>query len=568
MTLKLYNTRTRQKEIFEPLDSKSVRMYVCGPTVYDFAHIGNARPLIVFDVLFRLLQHLAKKGEWDGGKGKTKVTYVRNITDVDDKINARAAQEGIPIRELTEKTAAQFHADAAALGCLPPSVEPRATEHIKEMIALIKRLIKGGHAYAADGHVLFNVASDANYGSLARRSLDEMQVGARVEVAPYKRDAMDFVLWKPSTGNEPGWESPWGFGRPGWHLECSAMSAKYLGQTFDIHGGGIDLVFPHHENEVAQSTCAHGTDIMANVWMHNGHLQVEGQKMSKSLGNFVTINDLLHNWGGLPWAGPVLRWAMLQAHYRQPMNWTLDALFEARNELDKMGVYWVDEDLALRDEGKTLFEEVERQFSVSTAVLGALLDDLNTPEAIARIRERSSQTDRDSRLQNMRDLMFLGVINENSSYIFTTGVTLENSPRDKVQIATSLLNEFRVASANTDIQFATAIEDKLMSEGFKITDKEPYFVSAKFLGSAKETLEGDEDERQRAREAKDWAAADAVRNRLNSSGLAPEDKKNPITGKVGTTYKVELGGRIAVKVSTRANVLLLSLTYRKRPESS
>ncbi|MFZ0573015.1 MAG: cysteine--tRNA ligase [Rhodomicrobium sp.] len=315
MILKLYNTRTRQKETFEPLDPEAVRMYVCGPTVYDFAHIGNARPVIVFDVLFRLLRHLY---------GADHVIYARNITDVDDKINARAAEEGISIRELTERTAAQFHADVAALGCLPPTIEPRATEHIQEMISLIERLIARGHAYAAEGHVLFDVASDPDYGSLAKRSLDEMRAGARVEVAPYKRDPMDFVLWKPSTGSEPGWESPWGFGRPGWHLECSAMAEKHLGEVFDIHGGGIDLLFPHHENEVAQSTCAHGTKIMANIWMHNGHLQVEGAKMSKSLGNFVTIHELLKDW-----PGQVVRLNMLRTHYRQPMDWTLKGLQES-----------------------------------------------------------------------------------------------------------------------------------------------------------------------------------------------------------------------------------------------
>ncbi len=242
MPLKLYNTRTKQKEDFQPLDPASVRMYVCGPTVYDFAHIGNARPIIVFDVLFRLLKHLAAKGEWDGGKGETKVIYARNITDVDDKINARAAEEGVSIRELTERTTAQFHADVAALSSLPPTVEPRATDHIPEMISIMERLIARGHAYAAEGHVLFHVPSDPNYGALARRSLDEMRAGARVEVAPYKRDPMDFVLWKPSEGSEPGWISPWGYGRPGWHLECSAMSEKHLGEVFDIHGGGIDLL--------------------------------------------------------------------------------------------------------------------------------------------------------------------------------------------------------------------------------------------------------------------------------------------------------------------------------------
>ena len=313
MELKLYDTLTREKRVFTPLDPANVRMYVCGPTVYDFAHIGNARPVIVFDVLFRLLRHLY---------GADHVTYVRNITDVDDKINARAAEEypGLPlneaIRKVTEATDRQFHEDVAALGCLPPTVEPRATEHIAEMRALIERLVASGNAYVADDHVLFSVGSMPDYGRLSKRPLDEMIAGARVEVAPYKRDPMDFVLWKPSKPGEPAWPSPCGIsapGRPGWHIECSAMSDKWLWtealsklsasgrahpHQFDIHGGGIDLVFPHHENEIAQSRSAFHTPAMANFWMHNGFLQVEGEKMSKSLGNFVTISELLQEWPG------------------------------------------------------------------------------------------------------------------------------------------------------------------------------------------------------------------------------------------------------------------------------
>ena len=317
--LKLYNTLTRGKEAFVPLDPSNVRMYVCGPTVYDFAHIGNARPIIVFDVLYRLLRHVY---------GAAHVRYVRNITDVDDKINARAAERGISIRELTEDTNRVFQADVKALGCLEPDVQPRATEHIAQMIAIIERLIASGHAYAADGHVLFDVPSMKDYGRLSRRSLDEMIAGARVDVAPYKRGDMDFVLWKPSKDSEPGWESPWGRGRPGWHIECSAMSWKHLGEVFDIHGGGIDLVFPHHENEIAQTRCAFGHDVMANVWMHNGFLQVEGEKMSKSLGNFVTIHELLNTekFGGRKWPGEVLRLAMLSTHYRQPIDFTVARL--------------------------------------------------------------------------------------------------------------------------------------------------------------------------------------------------------------------------------------------------
>src|SRR5689334_377434 len=323
MTLRLFNTLTKTKDVFAPLDPKNVRLYVCGPTVYDFAHIGNARPVIVFDVLFRLLRHIY---------GDAHVTYVRNITDVDDKINARAAERGISIRELTEETARIYDEDVAALGNLPPSVAPRATEHIAQMIKIIEQLIGAGHAYAADGHVLFDVSSKSDYGKLARRSLDEMLAGARVEVAPYKRNAMDFVLWKPSEAALPGWDSPWGRGRPGWHIECSAMAGKYLGETFDIHGGGIDLVFPHHENEIAQSEGAHHNHPLANVWMHNGFLQVEGEKMAKSAGNFFTIRELLSSkkFGGRTWSGEVLRLAMLQTHYRQPIDWTVSNLEQSQ----------------------------------------------------------------------------------------------------------------------------------------------------------------------------------------------------------------------------------------------
>ena len=357
MTLRLYNTLTRTKEEFIPLDPRNVRMYVCGPTVYDYAHIGNARPVIVFDVLFRLLRQVY---------GPQHVTYVRNITDVDDKINARAREEGVSIRDLTERTAQQFHADIAALGVLPPTVEPRATDHIAEMIAIIERLIAAGHAYAADGHVLFDVPSMKDYGQLSRRSLDEMVAGARVDVAPYKRGDMDFVLWKPSDDETPGWHSPWGRGRPGWHIECSAMSWKHLGEVFDIHGGGIDLVFPHHENEIAQTRCAFGHTAMANVWMHNGFLQVEGQKMSKSLGNFLTIHDLLKDW-----PGDVLRFNMLRTHYRQPIDWTLKSLEESWRILE--GFF---------NNAGAVHAEAGR---IAKAVLEALSDDLNTPKAIAEL---------------------------------------------------------------------------------------------------------------------------------------------------------------------------------------
>ena len=360
--LKLWNTLTRRKEEFRPIDEKDVRMYVCGPTVYDDAHIGNARPVIVFDVLYRLLRH---------HYGPDHVTYVRNITDVDDKINARAAQEGVTIRDLTERTLAQFHADIAALGVLAPTVEPRATEHIVEMIEIIERLIASGHAYVADGHVLFHVPSMPGYGKLSGRTLDEMIAGARVEVAPYKKDATDFVLWKPSPPELPGWESPWGRGRPGWHIECSAMSWKHLGEVFDIHGGGIDLVFPHHENEIAQTCCAFGHKVMANVWMHNGFLQVEGRKMSKSLGNFLTIRELLNDW-----PGDVLRFNMLRTHYRQPIDWTVRRLKESHAILKS----WYG-----RADMASAAPAFEGEFAL------ALNDDLNTPRAIAALHALDGQ---------------------------------------------------------------------------------------------------------------------------------------------------------------------------------
>ena len=364
MELKLYDTLTREKRIFTPLDPARVRMYVCGPTVYDFAHIGNARPVIVFDVLFRLLRHIY---------GEKHVIYVRNVTDVDDKINARAAERGISIRDLTEETYKNFKQDVAALGCLPPTIEPRATEHIDEMKVLIERLVKSGHAYVAEDNVLFHVPSMKDYGKLSNRPLDEMIAGARVEVAPYKKDPQDFILWKPSKPGEPAWPSPVGIktpGRPGWHIECSAMSWKHLGETFDIHGGGIDLVFPHHENEIAQSRCAFHTPVMANYWMHNGFLQVEGEKMSKSLGNFVTIHDLLKDW-----PGEVVRFAMLQTHYRQPINWTVSGLRDAQKNLDN----WV----ALTADAAPGY--------LCTDALDALLDDLNTPKAFAALHELRSE---------------------------------------------------------------------------------------------------------------------------------------------------------------------------------
>ena len=462
MTIRLYNTLTREKDVFVPLDRSNVRMYVCGPTVYDFAHIGNARPVIVFDLLFRLLRHVY---------GETHVTYARNVTDVDDKINERAARDfpGVDpvkaIHELTEKTYAQFTADITELRTLPPTVEPRATETIAEMIGLIHRLIKNGFAYAAEGHVLFDVGAMPDYGKLANRSLDEMMAGARVEVAPYKRNAMDFVLWKPSSDQEPGWTSPWGYGRPGWHLECSAMSWKHLGETFDIHGGGIDLVFPHHENEIAQSRCAHGTEVMARYWMHNGFLQVEGEKMSKSLGNFFTIRELLNDW-----PGEVLRLAMLRTHYRQPIDFTMKALEEARRTLDDW--YWFAADV--------------RATEPSDAVIEALSDDLNTPKAIAELhglRNAAQKADGfEAHGEFVATLKFLGFLGESAESWAAK----------------------RRAAAGID------------------TAKIEALVAARLT----------------ARNAKNFAESDRLRDELVAMGVTIKDAKDPKTGRFTTTWEV------------------------------
>jgi cysteinyl-tRNA synthetase len=356
MTITLYNTLSYEKEAFEPLDPQHIRMYVCGPTVYDRAHIGNARAVVVFDVLYRVLQ-----------SAYTHVTYVRNITDVDDKINARAKETGRPIAAITEETTRMFHEDMASLHCLNPDIEPRATQHIGQMIAMIEQLIANNHAYAAEGHVLFAVETDPNYGHLSRRSQDEMIAGARVEVAPYKKNPADFVLWKPSHGDEPGWESPWGYGRPGWHIECSAMSTEYLGVDFDIHGGGADLRFPHHENEIAQSCGAHHGSHYAKYWVHNGFLTVEGEKMSKSLGNFITVHELLEQ--GVK--GEMIRYALLATHYRKPLDFSKKSLEDAKKSLDKF------------------YRAVEgvKAGEIDPAFTEALYDDLNTPKATALLHE-------------------------------------------------------------------------------------------------------------------------------------------------------------------------------------
>jgi cysteinyl-tRNA synthetase len=458
MELRLYDTLSREKRVFAPIDEKRVRMYVCGPTVYDFAHIGNARPAIVFDVLFRLLRHLY---------GAEHVSYVRNITDVDDKINARAAEEypDLPlneaIRRVTEKTDRQYHEDVAALGCLSPTVEPRATEHIAEMRALIERLLASGNAYVAEDNVLFSVPSMPDYGRLARRSLDEMIAGARVDVAPYKRDPMDFVLWKPSKPGEPSWPSPGGIaapGRPGWHIECSAMSWKHLGETLDIHGGGIDLVFPHHENEIAQSRSAFHTGVMANYWMHNGFLQVEGEKMSKSLGNFVTIRELLADW-----PGEVLRLNMLKTHYRQPIDWTSRGLEESRQITNS----WAD-----AIEGHALDVE-EGRLPIPDDLINALNDDLNTPMAIATLHgmaraARAGDRDAASRLGGAAD--FLGLQRyrwdaKQEAFLFKSAI--DDEFNNNVESMLALRNAARKAK---NFKEADRIRDELAAMGVLLKD--------------------------------------------------------------------------------------------------
>jgi cysteinyl-tRNA synthetase len=456
MPLRLYDTLTREKRPFTPIDPANVRMYVCGPTVYDFAHIGNARPVIVFDVLFRLLRHLY---------GDSHVTYVRNITDVDDKINARAARDfpGLPlneaIRKVTELTEKQFHEDVDALGSLRPTVEPRATEHIAEMREIIEKLVRDRFAYVEQDHVLFspqamNAANSVlpRYGALSKRSLDELIAGARVDVAPYKHDDTDFVLWKPAKAGEPSWPSPAGIkveGRPGWHIECSAMAWKHLGEKFDIHGGGIDLVFPHHENELAQSTCAFHADRMANVWMHNGFLQVESEKMSKSLGNFITIRESLADW-----PGEVLRLNMLKTHYRSPIDWTEKALEESTRTLDDWYAVAAD----------------SKGGQPSSAVIEALSDDLNTPQMIAALhglRNTAASGGERERGEFAASLRLLGFLSESAAAWKRR--KQQASGIDPQQID-RLLAERAAARARKDFKESDRIRDELAAMGVVIKD--------------------------------------------------------------------------------------------------
>ena len=433
--IKLYNTKTRRKEVFEPLDRNNVRMYVCGPTVYDRAHIGNARPVIVFDTLFRLLRHVY---------GPEHVTYARNFTDVDDKINARAAETGRSIKEITDETIQWYLDDMGALGALEPNLMPRATEYIAQMVGMIEELIAKGHAYAAEGHVLFDVNSYEHYGTLSGRSIKDMIAGARVEVAPYKRDPMDFVLWKPSSDDLPGWDSPWGRGRPGWHIECSAMSRALFGDKFDIHGGGLDLAFPHHENEKAQSCSICGEDCFAQVWMHNEMLQVEGKKMSKSLGNFFSVRDLLDQ--GYP--GEVIRFVYLSTHYRKPMDWTEKKAKEAEATLRK----WYQQAAQALDNSEPY-----------TAVVSALADDLNTHGAIAECHQLSLADDVPSLRASMR---LLGLMeNDIPDWAIEPAVSA-----DVEELIDRLLQARKDARAAKDFARSDAIRDAFAAAGVTVKD--------------------------------------------------------------------------------------------------
>ncbi len=454
MTIKLHNTKTRVKEVFTPIDAQNVRMYVCGPTVYDRAHLGNGRPVVVFDVLYRLLRHVY---------GPDHVTYVRNFTDVDDKINATALarqQAGdarpleVLIRERTEETIGWYHADMDALGALRPTHEPRATEYIGPMVAMISDLIAKGHAYAVEGHVLFRVRSYAEYGALSGRSVDDMIAGARVEVAPFKEDPMDFVLWKPSSGDEPGWSSPWGRGRPGWHIECSAMSHELLGASFDIHGGGLDLQFPHHENEIAQSRCAHPEAGFANVWMHNEMLQVEGKKMSKSLGNFFTVRNLLDQ--GVP--GEVIRMVYLGTHYSKPMDWTAEKAAQAEATLRK----W-----------RALVAGIEPAPTALPRVVEMLSDDLNTAGALAELHQAAHEGD----LAGLKASAGLMGLLEEGMGDWHRKQALYSHAHDSLR---EVLKHRSDARLNKDYKTADKIRDSLAKYGVTLEDQSDGKIKPKY----------------------------------------------------------------------------------------
>jgi cysteinyl-tRNA synthetase len=515
MTLRLYNTLTRTKEEFVPLDPKNVRMYVCGPTVYDYAHIGNARPAIVFDVLFRLLRHIY---------GEDHVTYVRNVTDIDDKINARAAAEDISIRELTDNTSRVYAEDVAALGNLAPTHTPRATEHIPAMIAMIGTLMTQGFAYEASGHVLFDVSKKKDYGKLSRRPLDEMIAGARVDVAPYKKNPMDFVLWKPSDANTPGWDSPWSRGRPGWHIECSAMAGEYLGESFDIHGGGIDLLFPHHENEIAQSESAHRNHALAKVWMHNGHLQVEGGKMSKSLGNFVTIREILHEF-----SGDVPRLQMLATHYRSPIDWTWGGATEARFELFN----WAD----FVEANAAQFDLAGTDREQDAELENALKDDLNTPLALARLRELFREAKRSSAAipPLFRGIRLLGFQQLRKPGYFTGGVVSPsvNISDEQRQLRSRYARAFQLSTANGFARDAEEFQLKLNSMGFMAGLKTDGSAFTDLQNSSEANLDARiqtlVEARNAARKAKNFAESDRIRDELAAQGIVLKDNPDGTT---------------------------------------
>lgn len=449
MSVKIYNTKTRQKEAFIPLVEDQVKMYVCGPTVYNLVHIGNARPVVVFDTLFRLLQTQFSN-----------VTYARNITDIDDKIMNAAADEGVEISALASRFAAEFESDMAELNNLPPSITPYATDHLPEMIAMIERLIEKNHAYAAEGHVLFAVQSMADYGKLSNRSLEDMLDGARIDVASYKQYAGDFVLWKPSADNEPGWASPWGRGRPGWHLECSAMIKKHLGETIDIHGGGRDLIFPHHENEVAQSCCANDADEYVRYWMHNGYINIGGEKMSKSLGNFKTVRDLLTQF-----KGEVIRFALLSAQYRSEMDFSPELLEESKSSLDSL--YG-----ALRDSA-SVSPDMQVDISTEPAYL-ALLDDLSTPIAIRELHQiakalNKAGTADKSQIKGrlLKIAAVMGLLEADAETWFTTSAGAEGVSADEIE---QLIAERTQAKKDRDFSRSDEIRDNLLAQGVVLED--------------------------------------------------------------------------------------------------
>ncbi len=458
MTIRIHNTQSGRKEVFQPLDPERITMYVCGPTVYNYIHIGNARPIVVFDVMFRLLRHLYPN-----------VVYARNITDVDDKINQAAAENGESIRTLTDRYIALYHEDIAALNTLPPTIEPRATEHITEMIHMIETLLETGHAYQAEGHVLFEVGTMADYGELSHRQLDDMLAGARVEVADWKRAPGDFVLWKPSTDDLPGWDSPWGRGRPGWHLECSTMIEKHLGETIDIHGGGRDLIFPHHENERAQSQCCHNGKTFVNYWMHNGYITVSGEKMSKSEGNFFTLRDVLQQ---AP--GEAVRLALLAGHYRSPLDWSPDNLKQARAGLDSLYT-------ALR---KVETLPVQPDTPPDADFLEALSDDLNTPRAIAQLHELAHR-----------------------------------------------INKTENAAELTPLKSALLASADLLGLLQQTPDEWFRWQSPGDEGLSDDEIDALVAERLEARQARDFARADAIRDQLQAAGIVLEDSAS------GTQWK-------------------------------